>query len=271
VHLILLSEPAGGAAPFARALALARRWAATLDIVGITEGAEPPTGPEQDAALRRLEAATAPLLRPGDVRPRLSLVAGGPAAVKAQAEMLHPELVVTAPHVARRLPPLPCPILAVAEDGADPWQAVVVGVDFAAGTDRAIAWAARLAGGATLHLAHAYRAPFGTPPAAVAEELAYGQRLELDSVVDALRDRQQAGALPQTGPVAGHVREGEPAAVLTACVSKTGAGLLVVGHHRRSRLAELIFGHTSALLLDRPPCDVLLVPDIDGGGPTAKE
>lgn len=262
MHWTVITNPATGIAPIARALQMAATTGALLDLVCLI--APPPQGDDGAAArtARDWLEATAATLCPGRQRPVLHVVSGSADTVLAGsgAELLITGTALARDHIEARLPLLCVATETLPGQLPDPYRAIVIGVDFAADTQALIDRAVQTAPGAAVHLVHSYVVPFGTPPMAVSEGLAYGQMLELNAEIDRFRDRQQAGTASATGPVAAHVRAGEVAEVLAAVVAEIGADLLVLGRHWRTGLAEMIFGQDEMLLLDHPPCDVLLVP-----------
>ncbi|WP_221794785.1 universal stress protein UspE [Oceanobacter mangrovi] len=61
-----------------------------------------------------------------------------------------------------------------------------------------------------------------------------------------------------------HIGEGETDEVVSAVATEIGADLLVVGTMGRSGLAGVLIGNTAEQLVDKVPCDVLVVKPQDG-------
>ena len=125
---------------------------------------------------------------------------------------------------------------------------VVVGVDFSAGSDAALAWASGLAAraGAALHVVHA------TVPRD--SGVTGGPREHLEQLLDAVGPVPAGGVAPAVA-----VGRSVPDALARYAVS-VGAGILVVGTHGRSGLDRLLMGSVAEACVATAPCPVLTVP-----------
>ena len=56
-------------------------------------------------------------------------------------------------------------------------------------------------------------------------------------------------------------RVGDPVEEIVALAEEEGAGLLLMGYHRRSYLKRVFLGQTAAKIIGLSPCDVLLIPE----------
>ena len=132
-----------------------------------------------------------------------------------------------------------------------PIATVVVGVDFSAGSDAALARAAVLAvrAGAALHIVHVTVPPDGPEHAELQRRLARF----LHGAVGA---GPTGGAAPTLAVVAG---QAVPAA-LVRYAARVGADVLVVGTHGRSGLDRLLMGSVAEACVASAMCPVLTVP-----------
>lgn len=151
-----------------------------------------------------------------------------------------------------------CPVLAVPATFDGMPRTAVAAVDFSPSSVHAAACALQLLdGGATLHLAHAWRRSL-TASAAVAE-----RELDMSSRLPRLLEQVQA-ELPVTGggvqpvPV---VLEGDPVPELLAYATAVGADLLVAGRSGRNALERLAAGSVTTGLLRGATCAVLVTPE----------
>jgi len=154
--------------------------------------------------------------------------------------------------------------LLVTEEALEPYGNAVVGVDFSMVSLAAIRQASRIAPSACVHVVHAFHVPFkgrlGTDD--FVNEIAYGQRLELDAYLgnemDSLERRAiDAGVLP--GSMQRVSEEGRPAEVLRAVQQRVKGDLVVIATHGRGVISRAIWGSVAMDLLENPPCDVLVV------------
>jgi len=69
----------------------------------------------------------------------------------------------------------------------------------------------------------------------------------------------------KTGADKGLLREGKIEDEILRAAREEGAGLIIVGHHERSKLERLCGRHLTVRVLDLAPCPVICVPDAAPG------
>jgi nucleotide-binding universal stress UspA family protein len=156
------------------------------------------------------------------------------------------------------------PVLVAMLPADGPYRKAVVGVDFSAYTEPAIAAAAVLAPDGEIELVHAFHVPFAgfLSHSVSADELASAYRQDLSDLVGkpaAGGRRAGMSGEPDACRFRASPVEGEVRAVLRDRVSEIGADLLVLGSHGRSGLARVWLGSVAEHFLVHPPCDVLVV------------
>lgn len=156
------------------------------------------------------------------------------------------------------------PVLVVSGRTEGPYRKVLLGVDFSDFSRSALRAALEIAPEAELHLVHAFEVPFeGFLPGwetrnEVRDEhdRAFAQLVEeAAGPLVAARSGCRTGK-PKIRKI---LRQGEPAGVLRKEACRIAPDLLAVGTHGRAGLARAILGSVAQDLLDRPPCDVLVV------------
>jgi nucleotide-binding universal stress UspA family protein len=154
--------------------------------------------------------------------------------------------------------------LLVRGEAIEPYRSIVIGVDFSMFSRAAIRQVAQIASSARVHLVHAFQVPFksrlGTE--SFINEVAYGQRLELDAFLkDEMgsleRRANDLGVLP--GNLERIVEEGRPEQVLRAVRDRVSGDLVVIATHGRGAISRAIWGSVAVDLLGDPPCDVLVI------------
>lgn len=139
---------------------------------------------------------------------------------------------------------------------------IVVGVDGSEQSKHAAALGAAMArsSGATLHLMTVVRPPegwwgiVGSPPtpSALGQSLTDAQRLILDSITDELDlDGIDFETIEEIG---------DPARMLLAYCTDSGADLLIVGKRGASLIERLVLGSVANRVIHEAPCPVTLVP-----------
>lgn len=122
-------------------------------------------------------------------------------------------------------------------------QRILVGTDFTETSDRAIDWAIELAAklGSAVTILHAYEIPAISFPdggliatAQVAATLSNTASAALEKTVESYSGRGV--------PVDGMLREGEPAAEITAAADQVDADIIVIGTHGRRGIARALLG-----------------------------
>lgn len=90
-------------------------------------------------------------------------------------------------------------------------------------------------------------------PDVAAADVVEAERLRVTEALHAL------AATRSLGPEAVHVLRGSPIELLSRHAEEAGADFVVMGAVSRSRLQEIFIGSTAERVLDRLPCDVLVV------------
>ena len=136
---------------------------------------------------------------------------------------------------------------------------IVVGVDGSEPSIRALRWALREAAfsGSVINVVTAWTFPERPAPldfvieVPFQEELLVKARAKLNEIVDAV--------VPATERARVHTEVTRGSAVSILLEAARGADLLVVGHHGRSAIAELL-GSVSERCVRRSKCPVVVVP-----------
>lgn len=183
------------------------------------------------------------------------------------ARGLHPlrdfALGTTAERLVRRSP---VPVLVVKRPAAGPYRQALAPTDFSSDARAALAFAARLAPQATLHVLHAYEPPFeGTL------RLASVPQAQIEQHRSEVRDAAHAAMeamLAELGLPATRIRRsleaGYPPERMTQAAERLGADLVVLGKHGKGLVEELLVGSVTLHALSRAQCDVLVVPPPKG-------
>jgi universal stress protein E len=115
---------------------------------------------------------------------------------------------------------------------------------------------------ASLHVLHAFDA---APAYAVsADSMAFPISMPMNELIEGLKQRHDEAvvqlmknyAIPDTNI---HVLEGDVCELLVTLAEKVRADVVVMGAVSRGALKRLVLGSTAERLLDRVPCDVLIV------------
>lgn len=134
-------------------------------------------------------------------------------------------------------------------------RAIVVGTDFSAASQHAVARAASIARqqGATLHVVHAASRLPRFLAKKLAVDAAEGERSERTALETVLEELRAKGTSAR-----GHLAPGNAAPVLRKKAREVGAGMIVVGSRGRS-FAVAILGSTAERVVDGKGPPVLLV------------
>ena len=208
-----------------------------------------------------------------DVAVRGRLLRGRPAdEIRRLADTVEPDLIVVGRRGQSRLREMVLgstarrllregrhPVLVVSRPPTAPYRKVVVGLDLAPAALRA----AKMAGAvipttATAIAVHAYEGPFGGLPPAFVPDWGNREPGALRTRTRLLRRALEpiaAGAKPWQLTI----RQGDPRRVLLEMARRKRADLVVVGSRGKSRLERTVLGSVAEGVLDRAPCDVLLV------------
>jgi nucleotide-binding universal stress UspA family protein len=132
---------------------------------------------------------------------------------------------------------------------------IVVGVDFAQASQRALEWAIELGrrGGATLHLVHALYIP---PEVRVgADWWAQVHGAAREGVSEMLSRIEKQGI-----PVEFHLVDEHPVAAILECAQRVEADLIALGARGASGLRLVTLGSVAERVARLAPCPVLTVP-----------
>lgn len=231
--------------------------------------------------MARLAALT--VLKGREVRSCLAIDSPPHEAIVRRARAIRADLVIaaTAPHRpgARLLlrntdwelmRHTSCPVLLVKAGGRYRRPAVVAAVDpFHARAKpadldrRLLAYAscfARLLGGSA-HAFHAYLPLVAALPGAMGQPTALALPPDAEDAHGARIRRAFDSLVARSGipPARRHLEMGDVPTRLEAVARRTGAGVVVMGAVSRSAIRRLFIGSTAEHLLDRLPCDVLVV------------
>lgn len=154
------------------------------------------------------------------------------------------------------------PLLVVHQAPRESYDRVVVGTDFSADAERALALAAAFMPAAALHVVHAFRhsEELAMLYANVGSDLieTYRSKARQRSEVELLRFVAASG-LP-SDRVTAWVESGDPALVLRMRAAAVEAQLIVVGKRGTTQAEELLFGSVVQRLLAETACDLLVTP-----------
>lgn len=150
----------------------------------------------------------------------------------------------------------PAPLLIVKERAADPYRRIAVATDFSDSARHALDAALRLFGDRRLTLLHAFDPPMEN---LAPDRSVYVRDARTAAIAEAMVFAEGStwpAAAPEPDIVAEH---GRPAEVLRDYVEAGRADLVVLGTHGRSAVYEIFLGSTARRILDRLPCDALVV------------
>lgn len=260
-----------------RGVALAAELGAKLLIVHVIEDTPPGDAAEQQcAAAREAIADRLKMCSSADkVEIETHIALGGVGSeVAERAKAGEAELLVLGTHrkeplvdffrgttAERLIRKAALPVLVAAKPVRGPYRRVVVGMDFATCSRRALEVAAVMLPDAEFFLVHAYEVPFqgfiyGRDSE---EEVGEDHERRVTAMINdemELLERETAVSSPLFRRI---VCEGRAQEVIRAECRRLRPDLLVVGTHGRSGVAHSILGSISEDLLADPPCDVLAV------------
>lgn len=153
------------------------------------------------------------------------------------------------------------PILVVKEPPKRSYERVLVPLDFTANSEEALRMAIRVAPKAMITAVHAYELGFeGRLRLAGVNDAdidLYRSRVEIKAGQDIAAMWDQLGVQQQQ--FRHHVTRGSPAHVIRVQQHATEADLIVIGKHRRSRVADFFVGSVTRRVLSESLCDVLVL------------
>ncbi len=260
-----------------RAVALAKRCGATLEVMHVVDDALPAAIIEQQEAAARalIEKLLGAIPSGADVKTTIQISKGiAHNAILQRAEEIEADLIVlgitrysayelfqgtTAERIVRlgRYP-----VLLAKEPVLEDYRRVLVATDNSPGARRAMASAVEAAPGAEFFLLHAIHVPFKGLLGAEAQSSIRTEQVEhfrrlLDDEFRAVAERP-GGELPLKTIL---IEEGEIHDVIRAQVARLRPGLLALGTHGRAGLRHFMIGSVAADLLSDPPVDVLVAKD----------
>ena len=139
---------------------------------------------------------------------------------------------------------------------------ILVPVDFSAHSERAVRYAATLAGqvGASVEVMHVVDDPFTSP--AFAEVYVPNVPDLLQSMIDSATERLELlkeGMFPHGADVTTTVFVGRPAYAIVEHAQSGGFDLIVMGTHGRTGLTHILLGSVAERVVRLAPCAVLTV------------
>jgi len=157
------------------------------------------------------------------------------------------------------------PLLVVRSDAAGDYARLLVASDFSEDALRAARFSRALAADAVLSLFTALEQPrFRVELFDGLDEPTRAANLDRARHDVYQRLRELAVALGQPDALV-HVRDGRASHELDEVLAETGADLLAVGAHGKTRLEAGLLGSTSLHAVAEAPCDVLVVPHVGAG------
>lgn len=260
-----------------RAAQLAEQLDLPLHVVSVIDPELPNTlwQAQKDQVLTEMEAALARVASPARERATIAALVGTPSKeVAVYASALDGSLIVLGcPRASepgrspfgsfsagRILRAAAAPVLIAKAGGNQPYRKAAVGVDLSAFSKRAGLLAAKLVPTGEVTLVHAYRVQLTRQGLLRAEEarrdIQSGHIQRLDEFMRSLAEEPIAKRIGASFSTS--AREGEVQDVLRGEVERTGADLLAIGTHGRSRLSRALFGSVAEDMLMEMPCDLLI-------------
>jgi nucleotide-binding universal stress UspA family protein len=256
-----------------RAAQLAKEWAARLVVVHVVEvadrGEDVAYGTVPDDPVRLVRRQ---LIRDvGEVAETATLVieTGQPAeGIIRTAEREGCDLIILGiardellgryalgTTVDRLLRGTPLPLLIVTTRPRGAYAHIVVASDFSEPSRHALETAMRLFPDRRLTLFHAF-----DPPGSLIPDLSVDRRdVPAAAIGDAVRFIAATPRPDVTPEPDLFVEQGEPADLLRSHVREGETDLVVLGSHGRSAIREIFVGSVAKRILDRLPCDALVV------------
>ena len=153
------------------------------------------------------------------------------------------------------------PVLMVTREPEKVYERVVIAVDFSSQSRKAIKQVVELCPDAEFYLVHAYEPQF--KDFVLGEDLRKKAEENDTERFERLIDDEMSGTL-QNLHVAEEkihqvIRQGNVNNVLRAAIDEFNPGLLAIGTHGRSGIANALIGSVTEKFLKNPPCDILTV------------
>ena len=260
-----------------RAVMLAKEHDAHLTIVHVVDEDLPPAladsqqSAAENAIRKQLDALTA--AEPVDVS--AEIVFGRPhIATLGMAEKMEAEMIILGVHrkdafkdlfrgttAERIVRGSAVPVLLVKDRPDNPYQRIMVAVDFSVFSRRTVEFAVRFAPSGAFHLVHAYDIPFrgflygqGTR-----KDVSEQHQLRFEQMIEQEMAAFLKGLQPKAPKMERVLEEGSARDVIHQEVERLKPDLLVVGTHGRTGVAQALLGSIAEDLLSQPPSDVLAV------------
>jgi len=152
------------------------------------------------------------------------------------------------------------PVLVVKRKPVNPYQRVLVAVDFSPNSHKALAYSSVIAPQALIHLVHVFEPLFemrmisvGVSDETIEE---YRIKAHMEAELEMTRFIKEVGMDPRK--LVRHVEHGRPPGRLLDMAEKWDPDLIIVGKHGRSRVEELLLGSITVHMLSQSKCDVLV-------------
>jgi len=154
------------------------------------------------------------------------------------------------------------PVLTVKENPEQPYNSILVAVDFSAASKHALACAVRWFPKARITAVTAYGTPRHSMLAGSDARRSEGEthRLALKGFVDEVAQSLGPDHATTMAGIAPVVEHGWAEDVILRAVDEKKPNLLVVGTHARSGIGHAVLGSVAEWVLLEAPCDVLAVP-----------
>ncbi len=175
----------------------------------------------------------------------------------AREEPFARRTVIVGKTVERLLRHSPAPVLIVKNRVRAAYEHILVATDFSDVSGNAMQAALRFFPCQTLHLLHAFEAPYAGPMSDPAQhETGYRTAIseDLESFLASIfiPEDQRRRLVPL-------IEQGRTADLVRQYVNDRGADLVVLGTHGRGALGEALIGSTAKSILSTLPCDALIV------------
>ena len=154
------------------------------------------------------------------------------------------------------------PVLAVQRKAEQPYNSILVAVDFSPASRRALEYAVRWFPQARIAALTAYGSPRRSllSDGAARQSAAEMQRLALKGFLAEVAQALGPDHAAAAGRIVPAVEHGWPEDVILRAVEEGKHDLVVIGTHARSGIGHAVLGSVAEWVLMEAPCDVLAVP-----------
>ncbi len=260
-----------------RAVMLAQDHDASLTIMHVIDDELPATmaDAQEDAAKRAIDEHVDKLAAGNRDRISIEVVSGrAHADILDMSEKVEAEMVILGMHredafkdrfrgttAERIIRAGGVPVLLAKDRVIQPYQRVIVGVDFSVYSRRAVEFAVRFVPSGEFHLVHAFGVPF--------EGFLYGHdtkrqvaqlhEVEFENMMDEEMSTFLASLDDKAAGFERIMKQGTVREVIFGQARRLKPDLVVMGTHGRTGIAHAFLGSVAEDLLRAPPCDVLAV------------